>query len=121
MLIPDPDLLEPASKDHRIRQRMPAGSRRGSEVAIDIEMQRSRKVAGPIRRASLAGLPQIPTAVHDPQQWIIDRVGQRRNVDERSSETDAHRRNAHRSGMSPIGPSTNGSPEPVAGRSRPVM
>ena len=84
-------------------------------------MQRARQVAGLVRHAAFAGFAEIPPTVDDAKEGIVDGVRERRNVDQRSLEADRHLRNAQRSGVSPIGASTSGSPEPSAGRSRPVM
>src|SRR4029079_15102073 len=121
VLVPDPDLLQPPTEYPWIRQRMPAGPRRRCQVAIDVEMQRAGQVARFVRQASLAGLAEIPATVDHAEQGVVDRGCQGRYVDQRTAEPDRHCRKLHRSGVRPIGMAARGSPEPSAGRSRPVM
>ncbi len=84
-------------------------------------MQRAREMPRLVRDSPLSGSAEIPATVDDAEQGIVDRVRERGDVDQRPAEADRHRRKLHRSGVSPIGMSTSGSPEPSAGRSRPVM
>jgi hypothetical protein len=61
---------------------MPTGSR-PAQVAVEVEVDRSRQVAGLVRHPAGTRLAEIPANVDDAQRRIVDAAGQLVDGDER--------------------------------------